>query len=59
MAPETPPPQVRCPNCDLVLKYRQTVFNGLAPRERWDLFTCHRCGPFDYRHRTRRLRPAR
>src|SRR5207247_9875334 len=54
--PETPAPRLFCPTCDQLLVYRQTVFNGVQPPERWDYFHCATCGPFEYRHRTRRLR---
>ena len=57
-APDTPPLTVVCPNCDRRLIYRQTVYNGVNPRERWDYNDCAKCGPFDSRHRTRKLRPS-
>jgi hypothetical protein len=57
-APDTPPLIVICPRCDRRLIYRQTVYNGVNPRERWDYYHCTKCGPFDYRHRTRKLRPS-
>jgi predicted RNA-binding Zn-ribbon protein involved in translation (DUF1610 family) len=56
--PETPAPQLFCPECDKPLVYRQTVLNGVNPIERWDFFACRTCGEFEYRHRTRRLRAA-
>jgi hypothetical protein len=56
--PETPAPQLLCPACDTPLVYRKTVLNGVQPIERWDFFECRTCGPFEYRHRTRRLRAA-
>jgi len=40
--------------CDRRLIYRQTVYNGVNPRERWDYYDCIKCGPFEYRHRTRK-----
>ena len=49
------PPRLACPSCDAFLLYQQTVISGVHP-ERWDLFTCSACGPYEYRHRTRRLR---
>jgi hypothetical protein len=55
--PETPAPDLVCPECDRRLLYRQTVLNGVNPRERWDYFECPRCGLFEYRQRTRKLRP--
>src|SRR4051812_21363281 len=54
--PETAAPQLLCPTCDRPLVYRQTVFNGVNPLERWDYYDCRTCGPFEYRQRTRRLR---
>ena len=56
--PETPPPTLRCPTCDRLLAYRQTVLNGVNPRERWDYFNCAKCGIYEYRHRTRQIRPS-
>jgi len=56
--PETPAPHLICPECDTPLVYRTTVLNGVQPLERWDFFECRTCGPFEYRHRTRRLRAA-
>jgi len=53
-----PPPQLVCPTCDRALVYRQTVISGVKPIERWDYFACPTCGPFVYRDRTRKLRPA-
>lgn len=54
--PETPAPVLTCPTCDSLLVYRQTVIDGVQPRERWDYLECRMCGPFEYRHRTRQLR---
>ena len=54
--PDPAPPLLHCPHCDRALIYRQTVLAGLTPLERWDYFDCPRCGPFEYRHRTRKLR---
>jgi DNA-binding response OmpR family regulator len=54
--PETPPPALHCPTCDGALKYERTIFSGVNPVERWDLYTCRGCGPLEYRHRTRHLR---
>ncbi len=51
--PDTPPPLLDCPHCQRPLVYRQTVYNGVNPLERWDHFDCRRCGPFEYRQRTR------
>jgi len=54
--PDPPAPALRCPKCDQSLRYDRTIFNGASPIERWDLFTCRSCGPYEYRHRTRKLR---
>jgi hypothetical protein len=54
--PESPAPPLLCPRCDVLLIYRKTVLSGVKPPERWDYFDCARCGPFEYRHRTRKLR---
>ena len=54
--PNPAAPSLHCPRCDSPLIYRQTVLNGIKPLERWDYFDCRRCGPFEYRHRTRKLR---
>jgi hypothetical protein len=56
--PDTSPPPLRCPNCDLPLEYLRTVIGGVQPQERWDYFACGTCGEFVYRDRTRKLRPA-
>jgi hypothetical protein len=56
--PETPAPQLLCPQCDYPLVYRETVVGGVKPLERWDYFECRTCGSFVYRERTRQLRRA-
>jgi len=56
MNPDTPPPVVVCPECRKRLVYEHTVLGGIRPPERWDVFSCRRCGEFAYRHRTKRLR---
>jgi predicted RNA-binding Zn-ribbon protein involved in translation (DUF1610 family) len=57
--PDIPAPALLCPTCDKPLIHRQSVFNGLTPRERWDYFACPTCrGGFEYRERTRRLKPT-
>jgi hypothetical protein len=53
--PEPAAPHQYCPVCDRPLIYRQSVFGGLNPPERWDYYECRWCGPFKYRHRTRLL----
>ena len=54
--PDTLAPQLLCPECERPLVYRQTMFNGTKPIERWDYLECRTCGTFQYRHRTRKLR---
>jgi hypothetical protein len=57
--PDIPAPELLCPRCDHPLEYRQTVLGGVKPRERWDYLECYACGPYEYRERTRTLRPAK
>jgi hypothetical protein len=54
--PEAPAPACFCAVCGRPLVYRQTVYSGVSPLERWDFYECRTCGPFEYCHRTRRLR---
>jgi hypothetical protein len=57
--PPLPPPSLSCPNCDRPLIYEQSSIGGVTARqiEQWDYFTCaNKCGRFQYRHRTRKLR---
>jgi len=56
--PQTAPPQLQCPTCDTILVYQRTHIGGVNEQfaERWDYFSCARCGLFQYRHRTRGLR---
>jgi CheY-like chemotaxis protein len=58
--PPITPPSLRCPSCDATLVYEQSYIGGVSERaiEQWDYFACARCGPFQYRHRTRKLKPA-
>jgi hypothetical protein len=56
--PDIGAPELSCPACNTALAYKQTVFGGVNPIERWDCFNCASCGPFVYRQRTRALRPA-
>ena len=52
----TTAPSLRCPTCDRDLDYVRSITSGVQPVERWDQFTCPACGPYEYRHRTRKLR---
>ena len=54
--PDVPPPLLSCPRCDARLTYVDTVLSGVKSDERYDRFVCSSHGPFEYRHRTRRLR---
>jgi transcription elongation factor Elf1 len=57
-APDPPAPTLDCPVCTATLTYKKTILGGVQPRERWDYLECRTCGPFEYRHRTRHLRPT-
>jgi ribosomal protein L37E len=54
--PDVPAPVLRCPTCDDLLTYRETVLGGVKPPERWDYYDCRRCGLFEFRERTRKFR---
>jgi hypothetical protein len=57
--PYAAPPLV-CPSCDRRLEYRKSRVGGVSRRfaEQWDEYICPgTCGTFEYRHRTRMLRP--
>jgi CheY-like chemotaxis protein len=59
--PPIEPPPLRCPSCDRFLEYAFSHIGGVtaADPEQWDYFTCPDvCGKFQYRHRTRKLRPV-
>jgi DNA-binding response OmpR family regulator len=51
-------PALQCPSCDGRLRYERSHVGGVSDRhpEQWDRFVCPRCGTFEYRHRTRKLR---
>ena len=53
--PTIPAPRLVCPRCDQVLIYRESIFGGTSPPERWDRYSCIKCGAFEYRERTRKL----
>ena len=47
------PPGAFCPDCGLPLVYRHTVVRTTGPRmarERWDVYACAECGPFELRN---------
>jgi CheY-like chemotaxis protein len=56
--PPLVPPALHCPACQLPLLYQHSQTGGVNDRsfEQWDYFRCHACGPYQYRHRTRKLR---
>jgi two-component system chemotaxis response regulator CheY len=59
--PPLSPPELWCPSCTVLLKYERSHIGGVSDRhrEQWDYYSCPgSCGTFQYRQRTRRLRPA-
>jgi CheY-like chemotaxis protein len=59
--PPIAPPTLLCPLCDRPLTYARSHLGGVSARhsEQWDYFECPgRCGTFEYRQRTRKLRKA-
>jgi hypothetical protein len=59
--PSIPTPDLWCPRCDRPLDYQRSFVGGVSQRqlEQWDEFECpSKCGVFEYRHRTRKLRRA-
>lgn len=58
---EPPVADLRCLHCGRMLRYMRSFEGGASARlaERWDYYLCEGgCGEFQYRPRTRRLRPA-
>jgi CheY-like chemotaxis protein len=57
--PPIVPPRLHCPECDGILTFERSHTGGVneTAAEQWDYFLCQRCGPYQYRHRTRKLRP--
>lgn len=59
--PPAIPPTLVCPACDQPLAYQRSHVGGVSDRhpEQWDYYQCPAgCGTFQYRQRTRKLRPA-
>ena len=56
--PDEPAINLPCPSCGRALKYQETFIGGVSSRqsERWDYYVCAKCGQFQYRQRTRKLR---
>jgi CheY-like chemotaxis protein len=60
--PPIAPPALTCPTCDRALTYERSHIGGVSERhqEQWDYYTCAGgCGAFEYRQRTRKIRPVR
>jgi len=57
--PASAPPELRCPRCDEGLAYQHSHIGGVNAEsvEQWDYFQCRQCGTYQYRHRTRKLKP--
>ena len=59
--PPNVPPSLVCPSCARPLTYAHSFVGGVSRRhaEQWDAYTCPAaCGQFEYRQRTRKLRPV-
>lgn len=56
--PPRPPPVLHCPDCAQLLQYLRSHIGGVSSKnaEQWDYFECRRCGGFEYRARTKKLR---
>ncbi|HEX7798659.1 MAG TPA: response regulator [Vicinamibacterales bacterium] len=56
--PDVPAINLMCPICTQPLRYQETFVGGVnsSHSERWDYYECARCGRFQYRYRTRKLR---
>jgi predicted RNA-binding Zn-ribbon protein involved in translation (DUF1610 family) len=53
------PPPLECPACQTKLVYEKSHLGGVkGTREQWDDFRCPNCGPYQYRQRTRKLKPV-
>lgn len=59
--PPAVPPALLCPRCDQPLRYERSHVGGVNAHnaEQWDYFECGGgCGTFQFRQRTRKLRPV-
>ena len=58
VTPPTAPPELRCASCKTLLVYEYSYVGGVRsePPDQWDYYRCPRCGPMEYRQRTRKLR---
>jgi len=60
--PPLKPRILTCPTCYRPLRYERSHIGGVNEHnlEQWDYFVCaDRCGTFQYRHRTRKLRSVK
>jgi CheY-like chemotaxis protein len=59
--PDVAPVSLTCPLCGQPLRYQETFIGGVSGHnsERWDYYSCAKCGQFQYRVRTRKLRHLR
>lgn len=60
LAPPIQPPTLVCPRCDVQLVYQRSYVGGVSAKhsEQWDDYECPSgCGTFQYRQRTRKVRP--
>jgi len=60
IAPPIQPPVLICPRCDTALVYQRSYVGGVSAKhsEQWDEYECpNGCGSFQYRHRTKKIRP--
>ena len=59
LSPPISPRDLVCPSCDRALTYQHSYLGGVSVKhaEQWDRYTCRqKCGSFEYRVRTRKLR---
>jgi CheY-like chemotaxis protein len=59
IAPPIAPPALACPLCHERMRYLRSYLGGVSRHgpEQWDYFDCpSRCGMFEYRARTRKIR---
>jgi CheY-like chemotaxis protein len=59
-APLRAPLPLTCPSCDRSLTYQRSHIGGVNAQaaEQWDDYSCTSCGTFQYRQRTRKLKPT-
>jgi CheY-like chemotaxis protein len=59
LSPPISPRDLVCPSCDRALTYQHSYLGGVSIKhaEQWDRYTCRqKCGSFEYRVRTHKLR---